>query len=641
MANQIEYSRLLVKRTDIPGIEPTIPTGDTIDNSWLDTDLAIGELFANINDDKIWMRTNNGLALISTGTTSSSIFTGGTIGGFTTFLSGATGDFTGTFYGDGSNLSGITMPVVYNAFTSGSTGSFSIKAVNDGSIDATGNYSYAEGLDTIASGNNSHAQNFNTNAIGPNSHAEGSASVASGATSHAEGNKTTANGNYSHSQGTVTFANGYASHSSGRNTAANGYTSFVHGNLSEANGVSTIVLGDGIIGNDSNTTYVENLKLLPGKTIMSMSGNSQIDLNYGLSDNELAITTDAGAYGETFLYMSPTVSSNGILAGSTSIDLIQTNFFSIPKEYVNIYNPAGKFSIGEDGISNIQISNNSTASRNTNIAGSTAYNSLFLNSQSSKFLSGVTNSVCIGGNNLTASTSNTVYISKLNINSIPTGTTTYNLAYDANGNIVRGSSTTYPKLTNVLATDNTTSGYNILMTDGDVVRNQTLEGKYTDLILKSSGATLNQHQGTSYNDFSVEVNKGIRHKQKISTGVGVSYHEVNTRTVTTTDATETIVFQPLSYLDIASTAVILKVYITALKSDITKAYTAELKCGIKVDSGTYTIINSLVDSDEKTEFTTATSKIDIESSAVNIKVIGENSTTINWSVRSEIIYQNI
>ena len=52
---------------------------------------------------------------------------------------------------------------------------------------ATGDYSFAEGSNTIASGRNSHAQGQGTQAIGLESHSEGDNSVASGVSSHAEG----------------------------------------------------------------------------------------------------------------------------------------------------------------------------------------------------------------------------------------------------------------------------------------------------------------------------------------------------------------------------------------------------------------------------------------------------------------------
>lgn len=59
MADKIEYSRLLLKRTTNSGVVPTIPTGSTL-NTFTNTDTFVGELFLNVVDDRLWVRTNNG-----------------------------------------------------------------------------------------------------------------------------------------------------------------------------------------------------------------------------------------------------------------------------------------------------------------------------------------------------------------------------------------------------------------------------------------------------------------------------------------------------------------------------------------------------------------------------------------------------
>jgi hypothetical protein len=64
------------------------------------------------------------------------------------------------------------------------TGSFSLNRKASTTI---GNYSFAEGQNTIASGDYSHAEGNNTTASGDRSHAEGYYTVASGDFSHAEG----------------------------------------------------------------------------------------------------------------------------------------------------------------------------------------------------------------------------------------------------------------------------------------------------------------------------------------------------------------------------------------------------------------------------------------------------------------------
>ena len=67
-----QYSRLLNHRISTSGQTFTIPTSDDhTDETWLLTDLYVGELGINITDDKIYMRTNNGIVQIATGTSSS------------------------------------------------------------------------------------------------------------------------------------------------------------------------------------------------------------------------------------------------------------------------------------------------------------------------------------------------------------------------------------------------------------------------------------------------------------------------------------------------------------------------------------------------------------------------------------------
>jgi hypothetical protein len=62
-----------------------------------------------------------------------------------------------------------------------------------------------------------------------------------------------------------------------------------------------------------------------------------------------------------------------------------------------------------------------------------------------------------------------------------------------------------------------------------------------------------------------------------------------------------------------------------------------LYAAVRINSYTPTII-SVVDKTEKTEFTTATSTIDIESSNLAILVKGETGETIFWSIKYELIY---
>lgn len=89
MPNQTEYSRLLLKRTSISGVTPTINTGETIDNNWATTDILVGELFFNIEDDRVFARSNNGIiefAVASSGASADNYTTAANLIGDTVYF---------------------------------------------------------------------------------------------------------------------------------------------------------------------------------------------------------------------------------------------------------------------------------------------------------------------------------------------------------------------------------------------------------------------------------------------------------------------------------------------------------------------------------------------------------------------------
>jgi hypothetical protein len=62
---KIEFSRLVWKRSSTAGVEPTIPSDETISEDWLPTDLLIGEGFINTIDERIWYRAANRIVEIT------------------------------------------------------------------------------------------------------------------------------------------------------------------------------------------------------------------------------------------------------------------------------------------------------------------------------------------------------------------------------------------------------------------------------------------------------------------------------------------------------------------------------------------------------------------------------------------------
>lgn len=131
---------------------------------------------------------------------------------------------------------------------------------------AIGNYSLAEGMDTLASGYYSHAEGIDTKTVGYFSHAEGNITIAGGGSAHSEGEETMALGVAAHSEGYQTIASGYDSHAQGVGTIANRLASTAIGlyNISDADGSDytrgnyALIIGNGNSeGSRSNALTVD------------------------------------------------------------------------------------------------------------------------------------------------------------------------------------------------------------------------------------------------------------------------------------------------------------------------------------------------------------------------------------------------
>lgn len=113
-----------------------------------------------------------------------------------------------------------------------------VVATINGSGMATGNNSHCEGYCGVASGNNSHAEGAYCLSSGSGSHAEGQSCKATSDGSHAEGLSCTASGTGSHAEGAGSTASGTYSHAEGHSTAS-GDTSHAEGTSSKATGTSS------------------------------------------------------------------------------------------------------------------------------------------------------------------------------------------------------------------------------------------------------------------------------------------------------------------------------------------------------------------------------------------------------------------
>ena len=138
---------------------------------------------------------------------------------------------------------------------------------------AIGNYSVAEGCNTIASGFGSHAEGTRTVSTGRESHAEGLNTIANKDASHAEGWYTEASGSYSHAENCRTIASGNGSHSEGWYTKAIGNRSHAQNYYTIAASEKQTAIGqynspdmitDTFIGDGTTTDFP--LSVNPGET---------------------------------------------------------------------------------------------------------------------------------------------------------------------------------------------------------------------------------------------------------------------------------------------------------------------------------------------------------------------------------------
>jgi hypothetical protein len=245
-------------------------------------------------------------------------------------------------------------------WTSGSTGNYSLKVINDSSVDATADYALAEGQDTLATAQASHAEGRDTRATGTYSHAEGWGNTASGSASHAEGGDTgegfqgtSATTESAHAEGFGTLASGTASHAEGQNTTASGSGSHAEGINTESTGSGSHAEGNGTLASGINS-HAEGQNT-------TASGNR--------SHAEGRNTTASGIYSHA----------------------------------------------GGDG---------SVSSGDTSFIHST--NSLVTGDRS----------VVLGGQGITGTSSDTVYVPFLNIKNLGTTTPFFNIGVDVNGTVV-------------------------------------------------------------------------------------------------------------------------------------------------------------------------------------------------------------
>ena len=211
-----------------------------------------------------------------------------------------------------------------NFWNSGTQGNYAIRAKNDSTVNALGNYAFAIGQNSIASGAYSYAQGFQTKATnvgasaegnltvasGVNAHAEGNGAVASGSDSHAEGSGL-AIGDTSHAEGLGSKAYGAASHAEGTTTVASGTYSFAGGNANHAIGIASAALGGRnnrvsgnnsvVLGGSGTVATYDDTVFVPKLNIRNIqTGTPLLNLGADVNGNVVIGTTGSSSGGGTF-----------------------------------------------------------------------------------------------------------------------------------------------------------------------------------------------------------------------------------------------------------------------------------------------------------------------------------------------------
>jgi hypothetical protein len=284
---------------------------------------------------------------------------------------------------------------------------------------------------------------------------------------------TVTGGTYNPSNGTVTFYNnsggtfqvsgfltGYTNYYTTGVTLNNTTLEFDRTDLSNAYSVdlSSLLFTGNTSGNCITDLYVsnlygcspiiihDNLVIESGVTITSTNGGGQIELDYALQPSNILISTDNGGVTEAFINLQPTDLNLGSLNGDVRIQSLNSNNFRSGNLFSNrsqilmepdfvkigVVDPSAVFSNDYESVVVYNTLSSDQVTSNANKWPVT------VSSKNSTILSGVRNSVILGGSDITASTNNTVYVDNLNINTVGGGTSVINLGLDINGNVVTG-----------------------------------------------------------------------------------------------------------------------------------------------------------------------------------------------------------
>ena len=239
------------------------------------------------------------------------------------------------------------------SFTNNSGSVFDVTGITDNywTSGSTGNYS-------IKAKNDS-----GLDATGNYAVAEGEGTLASGISSHAEGGTTISSGQYSHAEGSYSLASGNQSHAEGFSTSATGITAHAEGNYTIAGGNYSHAEGNFTKAYGNQSHAEGNYTIASGNSSHAEGNYTIANGNYSHAEGESTIAS--GDY-------SHAGGDNSVASGTTSF---------------------------------VHSSNSFTNSDYSAILG--GYNNIIPY--------GIINSIILGGDSITATTSGTTFVEGLNI----------------------------------------------------------------------------------------------------------------------------------------------------------------------------------------------------------------------------------
>lgn len=287
----------------------------------------------------------------------------------------------------------------------------------------------------------------------------------------------------------------------------------------------------------SPITLNENIEVSDGFSIKAKNGGGKLNLRDGF-DNIVSLTTDDNNFNEGWFYGDSSSSSFGFGSNFLTFgpDYVSTNYNSIGIDRVVSFSYDGFRTVqtpffSSTTINGVIFGNNTSSNFTSNLNNTGA---TIISSKNSTVNQNVINSVVIGGENITATTDNTVYVPNLNISNVGAGTPVTNLGFDSNGNVVSGVTQAYKVYTALLSQTGTDAPVVTVLenTIGNIVWTRNNVGQYDGTLIGTfiSGKTA----------LFIQKNVSLTKTLLSPSDLWVLYTDVNTISIYTSDGSQLI-----------------------------------------------------------------------------------------------------